>query len=95
MSIEFFNFRDIVRVAGLPADNETHWAVGQIIRKKASELGVNPQHLLTAKTNPDPSVSAPHMIAHYPMSIYEDCVEAVMTWIADGKRQFGLFEEHA
>jgi hypothetical protein len=90
MSRQFFNFRDVMQEAGLESENRTNWSVGQIIRRAAK---MQPVHLMTTKTNPEPSVPAPHMIAHYPMSVYPQCLAAVIEWVADGQRQIGLFEE--
>jgi hypothetical protein len=45
---------------GVPSTNENNWAVGHILRDIAAEHGIEPDRLLTEKTNPDPTVSAPH-----------------------------------
>jgi hypothetical protein len=76
---------------GVPSTNENNWAVGHILRDIAAEHGIEPDRLLTEKTNPDPTVSAPHCIAHYPMAIFDACCERVASIWQDKSRQYPLF----
>ena len=86
-----------MEAVGMPITNENSWAVGQSLRTLADNLGVEPEHILTKKTNPNPSVKAPHCIAHYPMSLFPIAVEKIdMMWKNNpdnSSTQYQLFDE--
>lgn len=88
-----FTFRHVVHALGIPESNETHWAVGQMLRDLGARHGIEPQRLLTEKTNPTPSVDAPHCIAHYPMRLYGIAIAEINAWWGDRTRQLDLFKE--
>lgn len=83
-----FTFRHVVHALGLPTTNEVHWAIGQQIKQIAARKGVEPERLLTQKTNPHPTVDAPHCIAHYPMRLFPTvCDELRRAWQHHGHQQ--------
>jgi len=87
----FFNFRSVADVVGIPATNANHWALGKMLVELAQRHGVEPERILTAKTDPNPSVDEPHCIAHYPMTLFEEaCKEARSAW-ENKSRQLTLF----
>lgn len=87
-----FNFRHVGQRIGIPLDNHTDWQMGQILRALAARRGIAPQHKLTDKTNPDPSVRAPHMIAHYPMEMFDAACDEIRDWWGFRSRQQDLFD---
>ena len=87
-----FNFRDVLHRAGIPSTNETNWAVGHMLASMAAKKGIAPARLLTEKTNPTPSVSAPHCIAHYPMHIFPEALDAITQWWGGREAQGDLFD---
>lgn len=90
-----FNFRDVLRYLGVHGDKRLHWAVGQTLRDLAREKGIEPTRVLTDKTDPTPSVDAPHCIAHYPVTMFPDACERVGKMIGDEARQLSMFEVSA
>ena len=86
-----FTFRDVVRALGIPPSNETHWSVGQMLRDLAARQGIEPERLLTEKTDPTPTVDAPHCIAHYPMRLYASAIAEINAWWGDRTRQLDMF----
>lgn len=86
-----FTFRHVVAALGLDECNETHWAVGQMLRKWADRQGIEPERILTEKTDPNPSVAAPHCIAHYPMPLFRAALEEIGGNFAERGRQGDLF----
>lgn len=89
-----FNFRHVAKVCGVEPSNENHWAIGKILRGVAAKKGIEPSRLLAEKTNPEPTVAAPHCIAHYPVELFEDCVEAVRLHFEGRTLQNDLFGEN-
>lgn len=88
-----FNFRDVLHQCGLPlTDNKTNWAVGQMLSKIADDMNVEPARVLTEKTDPSPSVAAPHCISHYPMKMFATACKRVLDWHGDRSRQLPLFD---
>jgi hypothetical protein len=65
--------------------------VGQLLSKEADKRGVEPVYVLSEKTDPNPTVKAPHCICHYPISFYPAALEAVRARYGDRARQLGLF----
>lgn len=59
---------------GIPMNNHNNWRVGQELMRFAAERNIQPVRKLTRKTNPHPTVPAPHCIAHYPMELFESAV---------------------
>ena len=92
-----FNFRHVMEAVGMPLTNENSWAVGHSLRHMADEFGCEPLRILTKKTNPNPTVNAPHCIAHYPMDMFEDAVKRIeLMWQNDpdnSTTQYQLFDE--
>ena len=72
-----FNFRHIMDRLGIPYTNQNSWLVGQCLQRLAKEQGIEPERLLTKKTNPNPSVAAPHCIAHYPISLFPSALSHI------------------
>lgn len=85
--MNYFNFRHVIMRVGIPSTNETNWAVGQMLVALAAKRGIELARILTEKTSPDPSVAAPHVIAHYPMSLFEEAVKTISDWWGDSNRQ--------
>lgn len=85
-----FNFRDVLQITGIPMCNETNWAVGQMLVRLAADHGMEPSRILTEKTDPDPSVAAPHVIAHYDPVLFREACETVLRWWGDKNRQLSL-----
>jgi hypothetical protein len=91
--LQHFNFRHVLRAEGLPlGDNATNWSIGLLLQRWAATQGVEPERVLTEKTDPDPSVAAPHCIAHYPMALFDDARAMVRDWWGDRARQRDLFD---
>jgi len=95
--MEYFNFRHIMKAAGIPKSKVNNWSTGHALRNIAQQLGHDPTHILTKKTNPNPSVKAPHIIAHYPMEIFSQALEHVaQIWAnspSNDATQMQLFDE--
>lgn len=90
MTSGMFNFRHVCDICGVPPSNENHWAVGHILRQVAAEHGVEPQRILTAKTDPSPTVAAPHCIAHYPVEIFAAVCNRVSAEWRDRAKQMTM-----
>lgn len=87
-----FNFRDVLARLGMPPnDNKINWAVGHILSKEAAKRQVPIARILTEKTNPFASVSAPHCIAAYPMEFFPLALGIVEQWWGDRDRQLDFF----
>lgn len=87
-----FNFRDVLRRAGIPEDDKrVNWAVGKLLRDLATERKVPVFRPLTENTNPNGKVGAPHCIAAYPISFFPDALEAVKDWWGGRTSQGDLF----
>lgn len=95
MNERLFNFRHVAHVLGIPLVTETDWGLGHMLAAFARSRGIEPQRILTEKTNPNPSVSAPHIIAHYPMGIFLDAVEHVRSQVKEQGRQLTMFDPEA
>jgi hypothetical protein len=87
----YFNFRHVLLFLGIASTNETNWEVGQILHRVSVKLGFEKLRILTEKTNPDPTVSAPHCICHYPMAMWPAAIEAVRDAFENRARQQSLF----
>lgn len=82
---------------GIPMSNKTNWKVGQSLTGLAAKKGIEPDRILTEKTDPNPTVNAKHCIAHYPMEMFDEAVEHV-TKMWEGspdntETQFQLFKD--
>lgn len=86
-----FNFRDVTNRIGISCDSQCNWAIGRMLRELACKHGIEPEYILTEKTNPNPSVDAPHCIAHYPISMFDEACEVVLRWWGDRSRQLDIF----
>ena len=75
MRPNLFNFRHAMDRAGIPMTTQNNWAVGHILRKWASDHGVQPDRVLADKTSDSPSVKAPHVLAHYPIDMLPDAAQ--------------------
>jgi len=89
-----FNFRDVTKRLGIPGSNENHWAVGHILSSAAIKRGIPVYRPLTQKTDPDAKVGAPHCIAAYPMTFFEDALRIVGEWWGERTSQGDLFDEN-
>jgi hypothetical protein len=69
-----FNFRTINDRLGIPITNHNSWTIGRALQRFAASRGIEPDRILTKKTDPNPSVKAPHCIAHYPIEILDDAI---------------------
>ena len=47
-----FNFRHVTQRCGIPSTNENNWAIGQMLAKMATDRGIEPNRILTKKTDP-------------------------------------------
>jgi hypothetical protein len=88
--MDHFNFRHVRDAVGIESSNENNWAIGQLLSSMAAKRGIPPAHILAEKTDPNPTVAAPHCIAHYPAWLFDDAVEAVKVWWGDKERQLGF-----
>jgi len=82
-----FNFRHLMDRAGIPMTNENNWRVGQMLQAFAKRQGIDPERRLSPKTNPNPSVAAPHCIAHYPIHLLEPAMDYISDVFTDDGRQ--------
>lgn len=87
----YFTFRDVQRRCGIPSDNATNWELGQVLRAFFWRMGIEPERLLTQKTDPNPTVDAPHCIAHYPVEHFDVACRATLEWWGDRHRQQDMF----
>ena len=86
-----FNFRDVGHRCGIPSTNKNNWEIGQILVAYFARMGIGPERLLTDKTDPNPSVQAPHCIAHYPGIHFDGaCAEVTDHW-RERAKQGNLF----
>lgn len=92
MTEKTFNFRDIAKRLGIPATNQNHWGIGQVLASSANKRGIPISRPLTEKTDPSPLVSAPHCIAAYPMSFFDEALTIVQEWWGEVNAQGDLFE---
>jgi hypothetical protein len=88
-----FNFRHVMLRVGIPSSNEVNWPIGQMLRALSIRRNVPVHRILAEKTRPDPSVSAPHVIAHYPMELFDEACEVIGDWWGDRGRQLDMFGE--
>ena len=91
MQTEFsrtFTFRDVIQRTGLQSENHANWGLGQWLQKYFADKGIEPQRILTKKTDPNPRVPAPHCIAHYPMEYFDEVCDELNLDIEEQKRQF-------
>lgn len=87
-----FNFRDVSKRLDIPPTNRNNWAIGQILASSAQKRGIPVHRPLTQKTDPNPKVSAPHCIAAYPMSFFDEALKIVEDWWGQERSQGDLFE---
>jgi hypothetical protein len=85
-----FNFRDVTQTLGIPSSNENNWAIGHILVRLAARHGTQPERILTEKTDPCPTVNAPHCIAHYPMSLFDEACSEINKHWDDKTRQLTM-----
>jgi hypothetical protein len=69
-----FNFRHVMDRLGIPQTSQANWKMGHVLRRWASEAGIEPDRKLTEKTNPNPKVRAPHCICAYPLDRIDDAI---------------------
>ncbi len=87
----YFNFRHVAHKVGVPSTNANNWAMGQMLAKLAIKEQVSVKRILVEKTDPDPTVDAPHCIAHYPMQMYDEaCAQVAEVW--KGREGQGTFD---
>ena len=82
-----FNFRHVAERLGIPSTNKNNWKLGQMVCRIAADMGVEPDRILTEKTNPSPSDAAPHCIGHYPLAIFDAVCEQVESAFEDEESQ--------
>lgn len=91
MNTEFphtFTFRDVINRTGMVSENQSNWNLGRWMQRWFVKKGIEPDRRLTKKTDPCPSVDAPHCIAHYPMEYFDAICDEVSVDIEYQKRQF-------
>lgn len=89
-TLRYFNFRQILSDLNLEPETHLNWSVGRILVGIARKRGIEPMRLLTEKTSRDPSVRAPHCIAHYPSTMYREALQAVRDLEARQSAQYTL-----
>jgi hypothetical protein len=89
---QVFNFRHLLNELGIPLSNKGDWQAGQVLRKLAADHGIQPLRLMTDKTDPDPTVAAQHVIAHYPMEFYAVAKAHFVANFEEERKQIGMFE---
>ncbi len=73
-----FNFKDVMHELGIStSDSKRNQVVGRMLSKWAAENGISPSRDLTAKTNREAKVGAPHCICHYPQFKFKSATEYV------------------
>ncbi len=82
-----FNFRDVAHKCGIPSTNNNNWELGQLLVREAAKRGIEPDRLLTEKTDKNPTVNAPHCIAHYPVAWFDEACAIAATHWAHRQRQ--------
>jgi hypothetical protein len=91
-----FNFRHVAHRCGIPSNNRNNWELGQVLRAFFAGRGIEPTRPLTEKTDPSPTVDAPHCIAHYPVgNTGENFIAAcryATDWWGERSKQKDLFE---
>jgi hypothetical protein len=90
-----FSFHHVTHAVGIPESTEMNWPIGQIISGIARRRGVRSELILTEKTDPSPTVDAPHGIAHYDMKIFKECIDVISVWWGDRARQLIFFKVEA
>jgi hypothetical protein len=89
-----FNFRHVIMRVGIPSCNRNNWDIGKALqRHMANKHGVEPARLLTEKTNPNPSVTAPHCIAHYDIKYFDEACAIVRDIWKGRESQGDLFDD--
>lgn len=89
-----FNFRHVIMRVGIPSCNQNNWPIGRAIQDyMATHHGVEPERLLTEKTNPNPSVTAPHCIAHYRIEHFDEVCGFIRDLWRGRSAQMDLFDE--
>ncbi len=86
-----FNFRHVAHRCGIPSSNRNNWELGQVLRAFFFGLGIEPTRPLTEKTDANPSVDAPHCIAHYPAEHFEAACRCAVDWWGERAKQQDLF----
>ena len=82
-----FTFRDVIQRTGLQSENHANWNLGRWMQRWFADKGIEPERLLTKKTDPNPRIPAPHCIAHYPMQYFDELCGEVIVDIEHQKRQ--------
>ncbi len=86
-----FNFRHVAHRCGIPSSNRNNWELGQVLRAFFAGRGIEPDRILTEKTDANPSVDAPHCIAHYPAADFDAACAAVVDGWGERAKQQDLF----
>lgn len=86
-----FNFRHVMMRVGVPLNNHNSWEVGKILSDLAAKNGVEKSRILTEKTDPNPSVPAPHCICHYSMEMFDEACAKVSDAFDNRSRQLTMF----
>ena len=87
-----FNFRDVSNRLGIPQNNKNNWAIGHILSSAAQKRGIQVDRPLTEKTQPNPTDTANHCIAAYPMAFFDEAWVIVGDWWGEAMAQGDLFE---
>ena len=70
---------EVVRSMGYEPTPALNWAAGQIIAARwRKATGTEPERELRSKTNPSPSVQAPHMKCIYPEGFHAAMRQVIM-----------------
>lgn len=89
-----FNFRHVMHRLGIPVgDADDSWPVGKILADLAKKRGFPVDRILTEKTDPEPTVRAPHCICHYPLAMFDEACDRVREFWGDRSRQQDLFDK--
>ena len=88
-----FNFRQVMHRVGIPSCNSNNWEIGhKLAAYMASVHGIEPNRILTEKTDPNPSVNAPHCICHYPSEHFEEACGFIRAHWRGREQQQDLFD---
>ena len=88
-----FNFPHVPMRVGIPSTNQNNWQIGQVLaRHMLDKHGIEPHRLLAEKTNPNPTVAAPHCIAHYDIRYFDEACAIIRDLWKGREAQGDLFD---
>jgi hypothetical protein len=94
MTGRVFTVIDVLRRLGIPTDPKYTWAAGQAWCReyKKRTNGREGELLLQQKTDPNPTVNAPHGIRSYPMEYFEAACDFLGVMQDSARAQTDLFD---